>query len=91
MGNTTALLPAAEFELTYWNVGLYGEMEYAIVLNENGSNFFSYWGELYYSPWEWMWFGMAAQRIRLNERDLMYNADRCLPSAKMVYGDRVLF
>jgi hypothetical protein len=70
LGNTTALLPAAEFELTYWNVGLYGEMEYAIVLNESESNFFSYWGELYYSPWEWMWFGIAAQRIRLNETGL---------------------
>ena len=51
-------------------VGLYTETEYAFDLNNSDDNFFLWWGELYYSPQEWVWFGIATQRLRVRESEL---------------------
>jgi len=70
-GNTNAILPGAEFELMYARkVGLYVETEYAFDLNNSDDNFFLWWSELYYSPQEWVWFGIATQRLRVRESEL---------------------
>ena len=70
IGNTDAILPGAEFELIYWHIGLYAETEYVFDLQNSSDSYFNYWGELYYFPAEWIWFGIATQRIRVQETDL---------------------
>jgi hypothetical protein len=70
-GNTDAIIPAAELELIYkQKVGLYVETEYSFDLQSTEDNFFIWWSELYYSPQEWIWFGVATQRLRVRENNL---------------------
>ena len=92
-GNTDAILPAAEFEIMYARrVGLYTETEYAFDLNNSDDNFFLWWGELYYSPQEWVWFGIATQRLRVreSERDFAAGVNAGI-SERLVHHHRILF
>jgi hypothetical protein len=69
-GNTNGIIPGYEVELAFWNLGLYSEGEYLFDLNDNNDNFFYNWSELYYVPADWIWFGIAAQRIREQQTEL---------------------
>lgn len=69
-GNTNGIVPGYEIELAYWNLGFYSEGEYLFDFNDANDNFFYNWSELYYIPADWIWFGIAAQRIREQETNL---------------------
>jgi len=69
-GNTNAIIPGAEFEITCWNFGLYAETEYVFDLQTGSDSYFNYWGELYYAPADWIWFGITTQKIRVQETPL---------------------
>lgn len=69
-GNTNAIIPGFEGELMYWKLGLYVETEYVFDLDNSDDNFLSYWSEAYFSPKDWIWFGIVTQRIRMQETAL---------------------
>lgn len=69
-GNTNSVIPGLEAELMYGKFGLYIETEYAFDLNDFKDSFFSHWGEWYYSPEDWIWFGVTTQRIRPQQTEL---------------------
>jgi len=69
-GNTNGIVLGYEVEFSYWNLGLYTEGEYLFDSNDPYDNFFYSWTELYYVPADWIWFGIAAQRIREQETAL---------------------
>jgi hypothetical protein len=72
VGQTDAVIPALEADLT---VGLFeasAEGEYVFDLGDSSSKFFYMWSELSVSPTEWLRAGLVTQRTRVyhTERDI---------------------
>ncbi len=70
VGNTTAIIPAAELTLSYGRFELYTESEFLVDFNDAAFNFFYAWTELNYSPLDWLSLGLVATRTRLFDTDL---------------------
>jgi hypothetical protein len=69
-GNSNGIAPGLELNMNYRKFSLYYETEYFIDLKENENNFIYAWSDFTYSPKEWLWFGLSAQRTRLYQTDL---------------------
>jgi len=65
VGNTDAVAPALEVDISWHKFGYYSETEYVIDFDANENNFFYVWGELVYRPIESLEFGMSYQKTRL--------------------------
>jgi hypothetical protein len=61
LGETKGLAPGLEFDLIYNNFELYTESEYLFNTDDGSLNYFYNWGELSYSPVDWIWFGLVGQ------------------------------
>jgi hypothetical protein len=70
LGDTYALVPAMEFEISYKKLRLYSEQEYLFDLNGKEGNFYYTWSELTFAPKDWIWFGISVQRTKLYQTDL---------------------
>ena len=69
-GNTDGIAPGLEFDLLFKGFELYSESEYLFDLQDKQNNFYYNWTDLTYSPADWLWFGISAQRTRLYQTDL---------------------
>lgn len=69
-GNTDGISPGLEMDLALGKFELYSEMEYLFELNDKSNSFYYNWSEFTFSPTDWMWLGIAGQRIRPYQTDL---------------------
>lgn len=70
VGLTNGIAPGLEITLGYKGFELYSEAEYLFDSASPENNFFYNWADFTYSPKDWLWFGISAQRTRLYETDL---------------------
>jgi len=72
VGQTDAVIPALEADLTIGPFEAYGEAEYVFDLGDSDSKFFYMWSELSVSPFDWLRAGLVTQRTRVyhTERDI---------------------
>jgi hypothetical protein len=69
-GRTNGLIPALEAEISYDIFGFSLEGEYVFDLEDSEANFAYFWSELYVSPTEWLYAGLAGQRMRVVGTDV---------------------
>lgn len=69
-GRLTGLSPGLELELTYWNLEFSSQSEFVFDTEDSENNFYYNWSDLSYSPAEWLFFGLSAQRTKAYETDL---------------------
>lgn len=70
VGLTDGIAPGLEFTLTLNRFELYSESEYLFDLDSKENNYYYNWTDLYYSPTDWLWFGISVQRTQLYQTDL---------------------
>jgi hypothetical protein len=70
VGNSNGIAPGLETTLTLGGVEFYSESEYFIDFQDSENQFIYTWADLTYSPLDWLWTGISAQRTRLYETDL---------------------
>ncbi len=68
-GRTTGLIPGLEAEVLYDILGFSLEGEYIFDLEDSAANFLYVWSELYASPTEWLFGGLAVQRMMVVQED----------------------
>ena len=56
-----------EVTLNYFKFQLYSEMEYVFDFKSSSDNFFYNWTDLTYTPFNWLWAGLSAQRTKVIE------------------------
>lgn len=69
-GNTKGFIAGVEASFQWGKFELYTETEHLWDVAGSEYNFFYTWTDLSYSPKEWWWVGLSAQRTRLYETDL---------------------
>jgi hypothetical protein len=69
-GRTGGVGTGIEITLSYKGFELYSEGEYLFDSEAVENNFYYNWTDLTYSPKDWLWFGLSAQRTRLYDTDL---------------------
>ena len=69
-GLTQGFTTGLELTLSLGRFELYSEAEYLFDLGTTENNFFYNWSDLSYSPTDWLWVGISAQRTKLYETDL---------------------
>src|SRR5688572_21009960 len=69
-GRTSGVGTGIEIALNYKGFELYSEGEYLFDSEAVENNFYYNWTDLTYSPKDWLWFGLSAQRTRLYDTDL---------------------
>lgn len=69
-GNTKGFLAGFEASLVLGKFELYSETEHLWDAAGKEYNFLYTWTDLYFSPQEWWWVGLSAQRTRLYQTDL---------------------
>jgi hypothetical protein len=70
VGSTKGFAPGLEITLGYRGFELYSEGEYLFDSESAENNFFYNWADFTYSPKDWLWFGVSAQRTRLYQTEL---------------------
>jgi hypothetical protein len=70
VGNTNGIAPGLEFVFEFYGFELYSESEFVFDFNDHEYDFFYNWMDFTYSPLDWLWFGLSAQRTRLYQTDL---------------------
>jgi hypothetical protein len=72
VGQTDAIVPGLEIDLSIGLVEAYGEAEYVFDLDDSSSKFFYMWSELSVWPTHWLRAGVVTQRTRVyqTERDI---------------------
>jgi hypothetical protein len=70
VGLSNGIAPGLEITLNYKRFELYSEAEYLYDIGATENNFYYNWSDLTYSPKDWLWFGISAQRTRLYQTDL---------------------
>jgi len=70
VGNTNGMAPGLEFDFVFYGFELYSESEYVIDFQDHENQYFYNWTDFTYSPLDWLWFGLSAQRTRLYQTDL---------------------
>ncbi|RIW18294.1 hypothetical protein D0X99_00935 [Algoriphagus lacus] len=70
VGNSNGIAPGLETTLTLGSFEVYSESEYFIDFQESENQFIYTWTDLTYSPLDWLWTGISAQRTRLYQTDL---------------------
>lgn len=69
-GRITGLAPGLELDLTFRNFEFSSQSEYFFDTEDSENNFYYNWTDLSYSPAEWLFFGISAQRTKAYETDL---------------------
>jgi hypothetical protein len=70
VGLTNGISTGLEFTFAYKGFEWYAESEHVFDFETKENNFFYLWSDLTYSPNDWFWFGLSAQRTRLYQTDL---------------------
>lgn len=70
VGLTDGIAPGLEFTLGYKGFELYNEGEYVFDGAGSENNFYYNWTDFTYSPTDYLWFGISAQRTRVYQTDL---------------------
>ena len=72
VGQTDAIVPGLEIDLSIGLFEAYGEAEYVFDLDDSSSKYFYMWSELSVWPTEWLRAGVVTQRTRVyqTERDI---------------------
>lgn len=69
-GNTNGLAAGLELTFDFFGFTFYSESEYVFSLEDTEDDFYYNWTDFTYSPLDWLWFGLSAQRTRLYHTDL---------------------
>lgn len=69
-GNTNGLAAGLELTFDFFGFTFYSESEYVFSLENTEDDFYYNWTDFTYSPLDWLWFGLSAQRTRLYHTDL---------------------
>lgn len=77
-GETTGIAPGYKGSLSWWKLELFTQGEVVFDTSESADSFFYSWSELTLAPWDWLRFGLVAQRTRL------YESDREVPGGFLV-------
>ncbi len=72
LGNTNGVAPGLELDFQYYGFELSSQSEYVFDFKGKDNNFFYNWTDFTYSPLDWLWFGLSAQRTRLYQTDLEF-------------------
>jgi hypothetical protein len=70
VGRSNGIAPGVEFTLSRGKFELYSESEFLFDFAAKENNFYYNWSDLTYSPTDWLWFGVSAQRTRVYKTDL---------------------
>jgi len=70
VGNMNGLAPGLEFSLDFHRFSLYSESEYAVSFQDRIHDFYYNWTDIMFSPVDWLWFGLSAQRTKLYHSEL---------------------
>ncbi len=70
VGNTTGLIPAVETTLSWSDLEWYTETEWLIDPGDSGNNLLYTWSDLTYAPFDHLYFGLSAQRTRVDDTGL---------------------
>ncbi|MDI1353807.1 MAG: hypothetical protein PSX36_02730 [bacterium] len=70
IGNTKGMAVALEMNLTYKKFDFYSEIEYLADAEGRDNDYLYDWTDFTYSPKEWLWLGISAQRTRLVQTPL---------------------
>lgn len=70
LGRINGIAAGMELTFSYADFELYSEMEYVFDLESSADNYFYNWSDLAYYPFDWLWFGLSAQRTRVYKNDL---------------------
>ncbi len=73
-GNINGIAPGLEFDFEFYGFELYSESEYVFDLQDKENDFYYNWTDFTYSPLDWLWFGLSAQRTRLYQTDLEFQS-----------------
>ena len=69
-GHVQGVAPGLELDLTWKILEFYVEAEYVFDVEGTDDSYFYAWSELTASPWEWLSFGLVAQRTRVFDTDV---------------------
>lgn len=69
-GNTNGLIPAVETTLSWSDLEWYTETEWLIDPGDSENNFLYTWSDLTYAPFDHLYFGLSAQRTRVDDTGL---------------------
>jgi len=69
-GRTNGIATGLEFTFSIIGFELYSESEYLFDVEAKENSFFYSWNDLTYSPLDWFWFGLSAQRTRLYQTEV---------------------
>jgi len=69
VGNTNGIAPGLELDFQYYGFEFCSESEYVIDFTSMDNNFYYNWTDFTYSPLDWLWFGLSAQRTKLYKTD----------------------
>jgi len=69
-GRTKGIAPGLEFTFGFAGFEIYSESEYLFDFEAKENNYFYSWNDLTYSPLDWLWFGLSAQRTRLYQTEV---------------------
>lgn len=70
VGNSYGLAAGLEMTFDFFGFEFYSESEHVFSLEDIRDDFFYNWTDLTYSPLDWFWFGLSAQRTKLYQTDL---------------------
>lgn len=70
LGRVTGFAPGLELDFSYWDLEFSSQSEYVFDTEDKENNFYYTWADLAYSPVDWLFFGLSAQRTKAYETDL---------------------
>lgn len=70
VGLSDGIAPGIEVTLNFRRFEFYTESEHVFDLQDAENYFFYNWTDITYSPKDWLWLGISAQRTRLYQTDL---------------------
>lgn len=70
LGRITGFAPGLELGFNFWNLEFSSQSEYVFDTEDSENNFYYNWTDLSYSPLNWLYFGLSAQRTKAYRTDL---------------------
>lgn len=69
-GRITGFAPGLELGFNFLDLEFSGQSEYVFDTEESENNFYFNWTDLSYSPLNWLYFGISAQRTKSYQTEL---------------------
>ncbi len=86
IGNSMGIAPGLELTLAFKGFQLYSELEYLFEFRSKEEDFFYQWTDFTYSPANWIWFGLSAQRTKHYQTDRKFQRGMLLGGGYKWFG-----